>query len=86
MIRRKIVELFAAEDLPKFVFIVATHFPDVRPGDWEELKCENCLDLKRADCPGKNLKEDDVLFCMKEKIENTIIECHSALVSAAGKC
>jgi len=81
MIRRKIIEMAGPEDMSKFVFIVATHFPDVRPGDWKELKCENCLDLKRADCPGKNLKEDDVLLCMKEKIENTIIEVHSGLVS-----
>lgn len=81
MIRRKIFEYSGPEDIQKFVFIVATHFPDVRPGEWEKLKCENCLDFKRNDCVGENLKEDDVLLCMKEKIKNTIIEADCGLMS-----
>jgi hypothetical protein len=81
MIRRKIIEYSGPEDIEKFIFIVATHFPDVRPEEWEKLKCENCLDFKRADCEGEHLKEDDVLLCMKEKINNTIIEVHCGLVS-----
>jgi hypothetical protein len=55
----------------KCLFIMLVHFPDVKPGRVEDLRCEVCQDFKYNHCQGKNLKKWDVIKCMEEKIELT---------------
>ena len=66
-------------DVEKFGFMMWAHFPKVKPGRVEDLRCDICEDLKEKHCPGKNLKGQDVLGCMIEKA--TFSEFH--LISSA---
>jgi len=57
--------------MKEFGFIMMVHFPSVRPGQVEDLRCEVCEDLKDKHCPGKNLKGEDAFLCMIEKTEQS---------------
>ena len=54
----------------KFGFIMAAHFPGIKPGQIQDLRCEICEDLKNRRCLGFGLKGQQVIACMIEKAEN----------------
>jgi hypothetical protein len=54
-------------NLEKFGFMMWAHFPKVKPGQVEDLRCEICEDLKDKHCLGRNLKGQAVIVCMIEK-------------------
>jgi hypothetical protein len=56
-------------DPEKFCFMMCVHFPKVKPGQVEDLRCEICEDLKNKHCQGKSLKGQAVILCMIEKAE-----------------
>lgn len=68
------------DEVEKFELIMMMHFPGVVPGRDNDLICENCQDLKNGDCEGKNLKGMDVVKCMEEKLNKTIIEIHMPIM------
>ena len=56
-------------DPEKFGFVMHIHFPNIRPGQVEDLCCEVCQDFKENHCPGENLTRNDVIGCMIEKVD-----------------
>jgi hypothetical protein len=54
-------------DREKFLFMLCVHFPNVKPGQVEDLRCGICEDLKEKHCQGRNLKGQAVFGCMVEK-------------------
>jgi hypothetical protein len=61
-------------DEEKLWLIIAMHFPDVLPGRFEDLNCKGCHDLESGVCEGKNLSGSEVVKCMEENMQNSIME------------
>jgi hypothetical protein len=70
-------------NLEKFGFMMAAHFPGIRTGEIQNLRCELCEDLKNRRCLGFGLKGQQVIACMIEKAEHaefqSAVPCGSAM-------
>jgi hypothetical protein len=69
MTNEELIEKMENVGVEKFGFVMHIHFPNVRPGQVEDLRCEVCQDFKEKHCTGQNLKEKDVIVCMVEKAD-----------------